>query len=133
MKMRLIGANVQRFDDLVSQAIKYEAWSQSSKMKSGRKYVCEMQKEESSAMQGIGENLQKCCNAIQGMQSKDISDVNEKLERLQTLLTELLGKSDKKKSVKCFNCQEIGHIRPNCPKLTEEKKFSSGARKMKSN
>ena len=51
-KIRLIGGNVERFDDLVSQAIKYEAWSQSCKMKPGRRYVFEIQKEDVSVCDG---------------------------------------------------------------------------------
>ena len=65
MKIRLIGGNVHRFDDLVAQAIKYEAWSQPCYMKPGKQYVSEIQKEDASRMEVIDEQPPKGCNTLQ--------------------------------------------------------------------
>ena len=133
MKMRLIGGNVERFDDLVSQAIKYEAWSESCKMKPGRRYVSEIHRDDTSVMDAMDDQPAKGCNALQGIKNTDMTEVNQKLKILQDLLNELLGKTDRKKPVQCFYCHEAGHIRPNCPKLTGDKKFSPGTKKLNSN
>ena len=64
MKIHLISGNTDRFDDIVSQAIKYEAWNEAHRMKTGKRLMYSVHADNSSVV-GIECNQSEIdCNAL---------------------------------------------------------------------
>ena len=134
MKMRLIGGNIDRFDDMVSQAIKFEAWGQAHGLKTSKRYVHEVSTNSPQLDKHV--DMTKHCNNVEQSQRSsyhELNDIKEKLKHLQDLMQGLLKQSDGKRSIECYYCHEKGHIKPSCPKLAEERKHPFNGRKQNSN
>ena len=136
MKMQLISGNSDRFDDIVSQAIKYEAWSQAHRAETGKRFMYNVHADNSSKIEAECNQSKIDCNALQNecfRLSAELGILKGKLTQLQYQLNDLINKPDHKKQIKCYYCHVAGHIKPKCPKLAEKRNTSSGSRKTNSN
>ena len=131
MKIQLISGNSDRFDDIVSQAIKYEAWTQAHRAKIGKRFMYNVHADNSSKIEAECNQSEIDCNALQNeclRLSADLGILKRKLTQLQDQVNYLINKPDHKKQIRYYYCHVTGHIKPKCPNLAEKRNTSSGSR-----
>ena len=115
----------------MSQAIKYEAWSQAHRTKTGKRFMYNVHANNHSKIEAECNQSEIDCNALRNeclRLSAELGILKGKLTQLQYQFNDLINKPDHKKQIKCYYCHVTGHIKPKCPKLAEKRNASSGSR-----
>lgn len=125
LKMRLLHADCDRFDDLVAHAIKFEACVKARQLKQNKRYVREVTfaDEVSNEVSEFNANAySQDCNAVMtgksGIDAKELQKLQEQLQALTKLVADMCSAKQGNltpRPITCFGCGKSGHKRPDCP------------------
>jgi hypothetical protein len=111
-------------DDLVGMAVQLEANRQVERQRNPKKFIRELKPYyEEPQSEGLA------CNEVarQGQKLEiktQLETINKAISQMRKDIDDMKG-NRRHQNAKCFHCNEMGHIRPNCPRLQDTNQASN--------